>query len=114
MLADRAKWETLIDATLMKWLLDPSQLDEPDTETPSRETIQRAILLARHLRDLPPPTSIVPDAHGGIVFERKQNGIFETIRLSADGHVEHCLFEDCRQTQRDTWPVDFHPDLHVS
>jgi len=68
----RDAWQNLIDYQLIEWGRDPSQLDDEGTETPSRETIQLAISLAEKLHQggLAAPTRIVPDAHGGIVFER--------------------------------------------
>jgi hypothetical protein len=110
---DSQKWQELIDHPLIDWVLDPSQLDEPGTVTPSKETIQRAIRLARILSNeaLPAPVRIVPDAHGGIVFERRQKGLSESIRISADGSVEHCVFLNCRLARRELWPVEFDDDL---
>lgn len=109
----RAAWQQVIDQKLNEWQRNPGQLDEPDTLTPSQETIQRALALAGVLskEGCAAPTRIVPDAHGGIVFERKEKGLFESIRISADGSVEHCVFQDGRLVRREPWPVQFDDNL---
>jgi len=97
------KWEALIDHPLIDWVLDPSQLDEPGTVTPSKETIRRAINLARILsaRGACAPTRVVPDAYGAIVFERKARDLFQSLRVSPDGTVEQCVFRDRRLVHRE-------------
>jgi hypothetical protein len=100
--ATRDKWQAMIDYRLIEWPWDQSQLDEDETPPATRDTIQLAIRLAERLRDngSPAPTRIVPDAHGGIVFERTAGNLFESYRVSADGGVEYCGFDDCRLVQR--------------
>jgi hypothetical protein len=106
---DRQRWLDLIDHPLIDWVLDSSQWDEPDIVTPSKATVKQAIFLATRLSDLglPAPTRVVPDAHGGIVFERKEPGLFESIRVSAEGQVDHRVFQDCRLVLQERWPVQF-------
>lgn len=104
---DRApeKWQNMIDYQLIEWGRNPSQLEHEDIQPPSTDTILRAIRLANMLwkRGLPEPTRIVPDAHGGIVFERHEGNVFESIRLSADGSSEYCAFEGSRLVERQPW-----------
>jgi hypothetical protein len=101
----REKWQNLIDYQLIEWGRDPSQLADDDIQPPSKRTIQQAIWLADALSkfDAPAPTRIVPDAHGGIVFERREGNVFESIRLSADGSAEYCAFENSRLVERQPW-----------
>ncbi len=96
------KWQAMIDYRLDQWESDPSQLDDDEMPSASRDTIRLAIRVAKQLRDngSPAPTRIVPDAHGGIVFEREAGSVFESIRISAGGSAEYCGFEDCRMVQR--------------
>jgi hypothetical protein len=70
-------------------------------------TIHLATLLAGALSkfDFPAPTRIVPDAHSGIVFERRDGNAFESIRLSAGGSVEYCFFENSRLVSHEHWGV---------
>ena len=99
------QWQALIDYQLVEWGRDPGQLEDEGIQPPSIETIELAIWLASRLRraDLPPPTRIVPNAHGGIVFERHERNVFESIRLSADGSAEYCAFENSRLVKREPW-----------
>jgi len=96
------RWQALIDNQLLEWGRDPSQLEDDDTQPPSRETIALAISLARSLslNDYAAPTRIVADAHGGIVFELHNRKLFESIRLSADGNAEYCAFVDAHLVER--------------
>ena len=96
------RWQALIDDQLLEWGRDPSQLEDDETQPPSRETIALAISWARSLslQDYAAPTRIVADAHGGIVFELQDRKLFESIRLSADGSAEYCVFVDARLVDR--------------
>ncbi len=100
--ASRDKWQEMIDYRLIEWGSDPSQVDDDETPSASRDTIQLAIRVAELLRDngSPAPTRIVPDAHGGIVFEYEAGNSFESYRISADGSVEYCGFKDCHMVRR--------------
>lgn len=97
------EWHVLIDDQLIEWGRDPSQLEDEDIQPPSMDTIHRAIWLATVLSkaDVPAPTRIVPDADGGIVFERHEGSVFESIRLSADGGAEYCAFKNSRLVKRE-------------
>jgi len=97
-----SEWQRLIDYQLIDWGCDSGQLDDDETPSPSRDTVRRAIIVAGRLgrSNVPSPTRIVPDAHGGIVFEREAGSVFESIRVAADGGVEYCEFENCRMVQR--------------
>ena len=98
----REKWQNLIDYKLIEWGLDPSQLDDEGVESPTPEIIQRAISLAEALRDrdCPPPDTVVPDPNGGIVFERRENGLSEVFHVWDDGTVEYRRFQGTRLDER--------------
>jgi hypothetical protein len=104
-------WERMIDNKLIEWGRDPSQLDEEGTVSPSKQTIQFAIFFAGMLRNtgMPAPTRVVPDAHGGIVFEFHEKDLNVTFRLSADISLEYCAFENCRLVQRQKLASPFVP-----
>jgi hypothetical protein len=102
--AARAAWD-LIENKLIQWGCNPSQLDEEDTQTPSRETIQLAIQLAAWLcqQGFPAPTRVVPDAHGGIVFELHGKTVFESLHIEPSSAIEHRLFVQHRLVLRESW-----------
>lgn len=56
------------------------------------------------MEDLPAPTRVVPDAEAGIVFELQRGDLFETVRLSADGSTEYCIFRNARLVESKLWP----------
>ncbi len=101
----REKWQELIDRKLIEWGRDPSQFDDEGVEPPSREIIRLAIALAEQFRDdgLTPPDSVVPDANGGIVFERRENDVSEVFHVWDDGTVEYQRFHGTRLVERWTF-----------
>ena len=104
----RHEWQELIEERLIEWGRNSSEVEDDEMPMPSRTTVGVAIQVARKLRDQgdPPPTRIAPDAHGGIVFEHQAGPMFESVRISADNSVEHCLFKDCRMLNRELWPLE--------
>ncbi len=47
-----------------------------------------------------PPTSVVPDVNGGIVFERRENGITEVFHVWEDNTLEYQCFEGTHLVER--------------
>ncbi len=86
----------------MSWLRDPHQLEDEGVEPPGRQTIETAIRLAQdsQQRGLPPPSSIVPDPNGGIVFERREGATAEVLHIWDDGSVEYQRFQGTRLVER--------------
>jgi hypothetical protein len=101
----REAWQKLIDDKLIEWGSNPGQLDEERTTTPSRSTIRLATQWASKLsrQGFPAPLRVVPDAHGGIVFERREHDVFETLRFGADQSIEHCVFRNWKLVVRESW-----------
>lgn len=95
-------WQKLIDERLLKWLADPSQLEDEGIEAPDGTILRLAIDLAEKYRDdkLPPPDSLVPDPDGGIVFELQHDDISEVIHIWDDGQVEYQRFEGSKLAAR--------------
>ena len=89
------KWGNVIDEQLIEWASHPEDFIDEDLEPPSRETIYLAyehVLKPYRDNGRVPPSNVVPDANGGIVFELRNNDMFESIRVQADGHIEYCRF----------------------
>lgn len=95
-------WQRLIDHELMEWASDPTKFDDDGIEPPSEQIVRLAIALAEHFRDqgLPAPDSVVPDPNGGIVFERRENGLCEVFHVWDDGTVEYQRFQGTRLVER--------------
>lgn len=100
----RTAWQELIDTKLLVWLREPEQLDDDGVDAPSQKILRLALDYAELFRDdgLPPPSSIVPDPTGGIVFERRQNGASEFFHFWDDGTIDFQLFHGTRLIQRRT------------
>jgi|GEM_PF-1181091 len=98
----RRVWQTVIDQKLIEWGRDPSQLADEWVDPPSNEIITLAIALATQMMidGLPPPTNVVPDPNGGIVFERCQGDVLEVFRIWDDGVFEYQCFMGTRLVER--------------
>ena len=100
--AFRRGWQQLIDYRLIEWGWSSDLLDDDGVEPPCRETITRAIELAQRFRSegFPPPDSVVPDANGGIVFERRELDVTEVIHIWGTGDAEYQQFQGTRLVER--------------
>jgi hypothetical protein len=101
-----AGWYRVIERALFRWDRHPAEVEEDGIEAPSRATLAVVVQVAKTLGQAPVsgPDRTVADANGGIVFEREDRDRFETLRVSADGSVEHYLFEGCRLVMRESLP----------
>jgi len=97
----RQAWQRLIDQ-LTQWRRDPSQLADEGVDAPSAEIIDKAILVAERSqqRGLPAPSSVVSDANGGIVLERREGSVAEVLHLWDDGTVEYQRFQGTALVER--------------
>ncbi|GIW91113.1 MAG: hypothetical protein KatS3mg109_1545 [Pirellulaceae bacterium] len=100
-------WQDLIDQKLIEWGRCPDKLADEGVEAPSGETIHLAIQLAELMkaRSLQPPTSVVPDPNGGIVFERRGVSIVEVIHIWEDGTIEYQLYRGTKLDKRVKLPL---------
>ena len=98
-------WNALIDDTLIEWGRDPGIFSEEGLLAPSRENISRAIAVAYAMRDQGslPPDSIVPDASGGIIFERRSAERTGKVALYfwGDGSMELQFFHESQLVHRE-------------
>lgn len=98
----RHAWQQLIDYRLIEWGSNPAQFADEGVEPPSRETITRAIKVAEQcqLKGFPAPDRVVPDANGGIVFERREQDVTEVLHIWSDGGAEYQHFHGTRLVER--------------
>jgi hypothetical protein len=103
-LGDQAteKWRQLIDHKFIEWGRNPKVFEDDDIQPPSGAVIQRAIRLAEALKKsgVQPPSVVVPDPNGGIVFEYRQNGFTQVFHIWEDSRIDYCLFSGTRLTER--------------
>lgn len=90
-----ARWSELIEGQLDGWRRDPAQLEDDDVLAPTIDTIRRAIVVARSMRDqrLPPPDRIVPTGDGGIALQFERDREFVSIEIEPEGLVELLVFD---------------------
>jgi len=95
-------WNEIIEVRLREWERDPCLLEDEGIEAPTALTIQRAIQIAQASQrvGMSPPDSVVPDANGGIVFEKKHGDIAEVIHVWEDGNIEYRRFRGTRLVER--------------
>lgn len=100
----REAWQKLIDDRLIKLGSNPSEFDDEDVQPPSAECVRLAIQLAQALQQagMSPPDSVVRDANGGIVFERRRNDVAEVYHVWDDGAVEYQRFQETHLVERRT------------
>ncbi|GMU82709.1 MAG: hypothetical protein IT450_15500 [Phycisphaerales bacterium] len=101
----REAWRRLIDFTLVEWGRDPQAMEDDDVIPPSQNSVSHSIRLASQLaeNDAPPPTRVVPNGDGGIVFERIRGEIAETIEVESDGSLYFTLCQGSRLVHRAKW-----------
>lgn len=75
--------------SLRQWRLSPPDWDE-GIVVPSRGILQLAeeIALILRQRGQAEPMRVLPDGEGGVVFERRQGQLYETLGVMADGCIE--------------------------
>jgi len=100
--ANHERWDRLIDDQLIEWGSDTDRFEDEGIDSPTPETIQRAIMAATKFRDAGyvAPDSVVPDASGGIVFERRENDVSEVIHVWDDGAIEYQRFNGTQLIHR--------------
>ncbi|HZZ41781.1 MAG TPA: hypothetical protein VFE58_02490 [Tepidisphaeraceae bacterium] len=96
-----AKWQSVIDQTLVEWGRNPLALEDDGVLPPSRKAIVYANKLALTFRDkgIPGPDRVVPIGDGGIAFELntiKSNGesIFQSLEIDPDGVTTLTMFKN--------------------
>jgi hypothetical protein len=100
----RQAWRKLIEDNLTNWGRNPRQFEDEGVTPPSQNVISLAIELARALEKAgsPPPDSVVPDANGGIVFERRHENVSDVYHIWDDGSIDYQRFDGTRLVERRT------------
>lgn len=98
----RRAWQDVVNRTLLMWLDGPPELEDHGIDPPDGTILRLALDYAEVLRDKgqPPPDRILPDPNGGLVFERRENGVTEILHVWEDGTVECQQFQGTRLVER--------------
>ncbi len=97
----REGWQKSIDQLLF-WWSNPEYLADEDFDAPDKIVLDLAMRISREFGDsgYPAPDSVVPDANGGIVFERRERDITEVFHIWSDGDAEYLIFHGPRLIER--------------
>ena len=92
----RGEWQAVIDRKLIEWGRNPALLAEREMIAPTAAAIGRAVAIAQDARDrnLASAFRVAPDGDGGIVFERWDGQLTESIEIDRDGRVEYVVCRD--------------------
>ena len=113
---NHAKW-TELRGKVRRWADDPDQLADDDFDPPTAEVLERTLILMDSLSSggFPPPDAVTPTGDGGIAFERRHNGVFETIEITTEGAVDYYVIEGGKMIHRNSLsvgPVPQTEDIH--
>jgi hypothetical protein len=103
---DDDAWQRVVGYQLIKWVRNPGELEDDGLKAPTPAAIEKAIEISKRLLESssPPPTTIVPDGIGGIVFEYRYGENARTLRVSSSGLVEFVEFQDGALIKR--WQIN--------
>ncbi len=92
------RWNAIVDQPLIEWGQNPSCDDEDGLVMPSGKSIAEACKLVKHMRDQdwPLPTDVIADGEGGIVFENKNDPIYQCVEIDALGQMILFTFKNCK------------------
>lgn len=95
--ARQSKWMDCVE-TIRGWTKELPDWDEDEIEVPTKEAMRRAISTALGLCDhgWPEPTRAVPDGEGGVVFEHRDDGLYEALTISESDFAQLDRFVDSR------------------
>jgi len=102
-----AGWQKVIDSQLRNWWHGIPGLEEEGLVSPTPNVISAAINIARSLleQSLDPPSRVLPNGEGGIIFERYasqgQDKIYETIEIFENLEIELSLYKNSQLVSRE-------------
>lgn len=102
-----AGWQKVIDSHLRNWWHGIPGLEDEGLVSPTPNVIRAAINIARSLLEqaLDPPSRVLPNGEGGIIFERYdrrgQDQIYETIEIFENLEIELSLYRNSRLISRE-------------
>lgn len=95
--ANRRGWQRTLDDCLIPWCMGGFADFEPGLKPPTRDVLIAAIKLAELFSEqgLLPPSRVVPNGEGGLVFERfSYPNVYQVLEIHEDLHREVRTFRD--------------------
>ena len=102
----RRKWDEVVDQFIVPWASGQIDIDG-DLIPPTASSVRVAAALAHRFRDAgeQPPTGVLPDGDGGIVFERRLGLASTQINVLHDGDVALVEYDVKGLVRRDMVPA---------
>jgi len=99
-------WSAIVDR-LGVWGLNPSVTDEDGLVSPSGESCSSACMLVIDMKDhgCSLPTGVIADGEGGIVFENKNDPIYQCVEIDEFGKMNLLTFKNGKLLSEN--PVEF-------
>lgn len=105
--ANAAGWQKIVDVHLRNWWYGVPGLEEEGLVSPTRTVLNAAIKIVEALAEqsFDPPSRVVPNGEGGIIFERYerrgQDQIYETIEIFKNLEMELSLYKNSKLLLRE-------------
>jgi len=95
-----SSWQKVIDEELLNWCVQGLPDLEEDLQPPTHDALAAAILVADKMRTVgaPPPSRVVPNGEGGIIFERfvYPQQIYQAFEIFKDLTTELRTYKDSK------------------
>jgi hypothetical protein len=100
--AQEKGWDNIVDNKLIEWAVTRKDFELEGLLGPSCEAISCAYELVNQMRKnlWPLPTGVIPDGEGGIVFENRQDPIYQRIEIDQGGRAYLATFDDFQLMDR--------------
>ena len=106
--AAAVRWDEIIDRKLIKWGSWQNKTDlQEDFEAegfigPTSEAIRKAYRIVANMRQQlwPLPTGVIPDGEGGIVFENRQQLLYQRMEIDQNGETSLATFNNANLFDR--------------
>lgn len=82
-----ARWDEITDHKLIEWAKSPEEFEADGMIGPSNKATQKAFDLLKFMQGYswPLPTGVLADGDGGIVFENRQNSLYQRVEIDHKG-----------------------------
>ena len=102
----RVAWDGVIDRCLIPWANGLVDIDD-DLLPPTPASVRVAATLCHRFRDAGqmPPTAVLPNGDGGILFENRKGRASVQLEVLRDGDVERAEYSETGVISRDLYPA---------
>lgn len=93
---NREGWQRVIDEKIIEWGRPENSEPDDDYDPPTGPALKSGLEIIRQMSDLGllPPTRVVPDGDGGLVFELRNPSVVSTIHIYKNGEAENYVLQN--------------------